>query len=214
MLGMKSHVMLKDLPSFYVLESKHMCNARHGYIRYLLCFHALGWKSLCNASHEISLQLEGNAYFSCPRVRNFLKCRVWNHTIWKKQSKYCSKPKLFTRKNSFNSRKLLTSRVFVKIDVFWERCKGYYTRLNDKNWHFLNVLKVCLVLRKFGNNSISNEFEKNVKGTIHGFLPKIEVFESLHKIQQFIFFYKTKCFVLTPPHRPPTNPPLNYREKS
>ena len=103
MLGMTIHLILKDLPSFYALESKHMCNARHGYIKNLLCFHALetkqmcntghvthwkrvlfhalGWKSLCNASHEISLQLEGNAYFSCPRVRNFLKCRAWNHTI-------------------------------------------------------------------------------------------------------------------------------------
>ena len=57
MPSMKSHMILKKLPSFYALGQKQMCNAGHEIahdlkgISFVL---ALGQKQIRNAGHEVS----------------------------------------------------------------------------------------------------------------------------------------------------------------
>ena len=53
----------------------------------------------------------------------------------------------------------------------------------------------------------SSIFGKNVKGTIHDFFPKIEVFDQFSRFIDFIFFYKSLCIPTNPPpQRGPLSP--------
>ena len=57
-------------------------------------------------------------------------------------------------------------------------------------------------------------FGKNVKGTIHDFFPKIEVFDQFSRFIDFIFFYKSLCESTNPPPQLESKFPSKSRDFS